>query len=214
MFRLMTPQGLDYEPAPEASVAAEAKRTGKDPRAIVYDMLMEKDGRGYVYLPLLNYAEFNFDHIHEMLQSDRTVLSLSDGGAHCGVLVDASVPTYMLTYFSRDRQRGPTMSPEFIVHKMTRDTAELYGLHDRGLLQAGFKADLNIIDYDNLKLHKPEMVYDLPGGGKRLVQGADGYKATICSGVVTYEDGAHTGELPGRLIRGGQGTDNGKTVVQ
>ena len=96
------------------------------------------------------------------------------------------------------------MTPEFIVHKMTRDTAELYGLHDRGLLKAGFKADFNVIDYENLRLHKPEMVYDLPGGGKRLVQGADGYKATICSGVVTYRDGEHTGQLPGRLIRGGR----------
>ena len=115
----------------------------------------------------------------------------------------------MLTYFTRDRQRGPTMSPEFIVHKMTRDTAELYGLKDRGLIQPGFKADLNVIDYHNLKLHQPEMVYDLPGGGKRLVQGAEGYRATICSGVVTYRDGAHTGELPGRLIRGGQSAAQG-----
>ena len=106
----------------------------------------------------------------ELIADSRSVFGLSDGGAHCGVLVDASVPTYMLTYFTRDRQRGPKMTPEFIVHKMTRDTAELYGLEDRGLVKAGFKADFNVIDYENLTLLKPEMVYDLPGGGKRLVQ--------------------------------------------
>ncbi|MEL6984593.1 MAG: amidohydrolase family protein, partial [Actinomycetota bacterium] len=174
-----------------------------NPRAIVYDMLMENAGRGYVYLPLLNYTLFNFDHVYEMLQSDRTVLSLSDGGAHCGVLCDASVPTYMLAYMSRDRTKGPTLPLEFTVHKMTSDTAKVYGLHDRGVVAPGYKADLNLIDFDALALHDPEMVWDLPAGGRRLVQRADGYVATICAGEVTYQHGQATGATPGRLIRGG-----------
>ena len=165
---------------------------------------MDTMAEGIPLLVLFGRYAGDLEGQRELIEDPRSVFGLSDGGAHCGVLVDASVPTYMLTYFSRDRQRGPTMSPEFVVHKMTRDTAELYGLYDRGLIQSGLKADLNVIDYHNLKLRKPEMVYDLPGGGKRLVQGADGYRATICSGVATYRDGTHTGKLPGRLIRGGQ----------
>ncbi len=119
------------------------------------------------------------------------------------MLCDASVPTYMLAYMTRDRSRGPRMDLEFVVHKMTQDTALVYGMADRGVLAAGYKADINIIDYDKLTLEDPEMVYDLPAGGKRLIQRAQGYKATICSGVVTYENGVHTGAFPGRLVRGG-----------
>jgi N-acyl-D-aspartate/D-glutamate deacylase len=193
-------ESLSYEPSDADSVASIAAARNQDPLEVIMDTMAE----GTPLLVLFGRYAGDLEGQRELIEDPRSVFGLSDGGAHCGVLVDASVPTYMLTYFSRDRQRGPTMSPEFIVHKMTRDTAELYGLHDRGLIQPGFKADLNVIDYDNLKLHKPEMVYDLPGGGKRLVQGADGYRATICSGVVTYRDGSHTGELPGRLIRGGQ----------
>ncbi len=202
MFRLMTPQGLDYEPAPEASVAAEAKRTGKDPRAIVYDMLMEKDGRGYVYLPLLNYAEFNFDHIHEMLQSDRTVLSLSDGGAHCGVICDASFPTYLLTHWVRDRARGARITLEQAIKRQCHDTARLYGLRDRGTLTPGQRADINIIDFDKLAIDAPEIVYDLPAGGRRLIQRATGYRHTFVGGTETFRDGKSTGAKPGKLIRG------------
>jgi N-acyl-D-aspartate/D-glutamate deacylase len=172
----------------------------KDPLEVVMDTLAD----GAPLLVMFGRYPGHLEGQRELIADPRSVFGLSDGGAHCGVLVDASVPTYMLTYFTRDRKRGPKMTPEFIVHKMTRDTAELYGLTDRGLVKAGFKADVNVIDYDNLALHKPEMVYDLPGGGKRLVQGAEGYKATICSGVVTYRDGEHTGQLPGRLIRGGK----------
>lgn len=194
-------ESLSYEPSDADSIASIAAARNQEPLEVIMDTMAE----GTPLLVLFGRYAGDLEGQRELIENPRSVFGLSDGGAHCGVLVDASVPTYMLTYFSRDRQRGPTMSPEFIVHKMTRDTAELYGLHDRGLIQPGFKADLNVIDYDNLKLHKPEMVYDLPGGGKRLVQGADGYRATICSGVVTYRDGTHTGELPGRLIRGGQG---------
>ena len=127
---------------------------------------------------------------------------LSDGGAHCGVLVDSSVPTYMLSYFARDRTKGPRIPVEEVVRKLTSDTATLYGMHDRGVVAPGYRADLNVIDFDELALHQPEMVWDLPAGGKRLIQKADGYVATICAGEVTYEHGDHTGAMPGRLVRG------------
>ena len=193
-------ESLSYEPSTDDSVAFLAQMRNQDPLEVVMDTLAD----GAPLLVMFGRYPGHLEGQRELIADPRSVFGLSDGGAHCGVLVDASVPTYMLTYFTRDRKRGPKMTPEFIVHKMTRDTAELYGLTDRGLVKAGFKADVNVIDYDNLALHKPEMVYDLPGGGKRLVQGAEGYKATICSGVVTYRDGEHTGQLPGRLIRGGK----------
>ena len=131
------------------------------------------------------------------------MFGLSDGGAHAGVLCDASVPTYMLAYMTRDRPRG-TMSLEHVVHKMTLDTARLYGLHDRGVLAPGRRADINVIDYDDLRLHDPELVHDLPAGGRRIIQRASGYGMTVCGGEVTYEDGEHTGAMPGRLVRGGR----------
>jgi N-acyl-D-aspartate/D-glutamate deacylase len=206
MFRLEQENHLEYEPAAEDSVAAEAKRTGSDPAAIVYDMLMENEGRGYIYLPLLNYAEFNFDHIHEMMRHPATVLSLSDGGAHCGVICDASFPTYMLTHWVRDRSRGETLPLEEVVRMQTRETAELYGLNDRGIIAPGMKADVNVIDFDKLRILAPEMVFDLPADGRRMIQKAEGYRATIVSGVVTFENGESTGEMPGQLIRGPQAT--------
>jgi N-acyl-D-aspartate/D-glutamate deacylase len=165
-------------------------------------MLMENNGRGYIYLPLLNYAKFDFDHIHEMLNHPATVLSLSDGGAHCGVICDASFPTYMLTHWVRDRSRGPRLPLEKAVAMQTRDTAKLYGLNDRGVLVPGMKADVNVIDLDALTIEAPEMVFDLPANGRRMIQKASGYRATIVSGQVTFENGAPTGELPGKLIRG------------
>lgn len=202
MFRLETDGRLNYEPSANDSVAALAERTGRKPDEIVYDMLMEKDGRGYIYLPLLNYTNFNFDHIHEMMQHPATILSLSDGGAHCGVICDASFPTYMLTHWVRDRTRGERLSLEKVVSMQTRDTARLYGLHDRGVLAPGMKADVNIIDFDRLRINAPEMVFDLPADGRRMIQKAEGYRATIVNGVVTFENGEATGEMPGRLVRG------------
>ncbi len=204
MFRLERDAGLDYEPAAGDSVAALASATGKPPAEIVYDMLMERDGRGYIYLPLLNYTNFNFDHIHEMMNHPATVLSLSDGGAHCGVICDASFPTYMLTHWARDRARGPRLPLEQVVHMQTQRTATLYGLHDRGVLATGMKADVNIIDYDRLRILPPEMVFDLPAQGRRMIQRSEGYRATIVSGLVTFENGVETGEMPGQLIRGPQ----------
>ena len=204
MFRLDQGGTLDYEPSAEDSVAALAKTTGTNPAAIVYDMLMENDGRGYIYLPLLNYAKFNFDHIFEMMQHPATVLSLSDGGAHCGVICDASFPTYMLTHWVRDRARGARLPIEQVVKMQTHDTARLYGLNDRGTIAPGMKADVNVIDFDRLRILAPEMVFDLPADGRRMIQKAEGYRATIVSGAVTFENGESTGEMPGKLIRGPQ----------
>ena len=204
MFRLERDGRLDYEPREEDSIGAEATRAGVDPQAMIYDMLMENDGRGYIYLPLLNYAKFNFDHIAEMMQNPATILSLSDGGAHCGVICDASFPTYMLSYWVRDRSRGERLPLEKVVSMQTRDTARLYGMDDRGVLAPGLKADINVIDFERLNILAPEMIFDLPAEGRRLVQRAEGYRATIVSGVVTFEDGVATGELPGKLVRGPQ----------
>jgi N-acyl-D-amino-acid deacylase len=204
MFRLENGEALDYEPRAEDSVAALAKTTGKPADAIVYDMLMERDGRGYIYLPLLNYGLFNFDHILEMMRHPATILSLSDGGAHCGVICDASFPTYMLTYWARDRVRGDKMPLERVIQMQTHDTAKLYGLDDRGVVAPGMKADLNVIDLERLRILAPEMAFDLPAEGRRLIQKAQGYRATIVSGAVTFEDGVATGEMPGKLVRGPQ----------
>ena len=204
MFRLDQGGKLDYEPSAEDSVAALAKSTDANPAAIVYDMLMENDGRGYIYLPLLNYTKFNFDHILEMMQHPATVLSLSDGGAHCGVICDASFPTYMLTHWVRDRDRGARLSIEQVVKMQTQDTARLYGLNDRGVIAPGMKADVNVIDFERLRILAPEMVFDLPAEGRRMIQKAEGYRATIVSGAVTFEHGEATGEMPGKLIRGPQ----------
>ena len=144
----------------------------------------------------------NLEPQRGVIEDPRSVFGLSDGGAHCGVLVDASMPTYMLSYFGRDRKRGPLMSLPFVVHKLTQDTARMYGLGDRGVVAPGYKADLNVIDFEALKLQQPEMVYDLPAGGKRLIQKAEGYRMTLCAGEVTYENGEHTGALPGVVLRG------------
>ncbi len=189
MFPLMVDGVAEYEPAPDASIAALAKKKGISPVEFVYDMLMENEGTGYVYLPLLNYADFNLDHLHEMFDNPNTIVSLSDGGAHCGVITDASMPTYMLTHWVRSRSRGTRIPIAEAIKAQTHDTARLYGLDDRGTIVVGQKADLNIIDLDQLTLEAPEMVFDLPAGGRRLIQKVTGYLYTIVNGVVTYEDG-------------------------
>jgi N-acyl-D-aspartate/D-glutamate deacylase len=194
----------DYEPGPEKSVAAIAKREGRHPREVLYDVMLEREGQGIVYLPLLGYSHGNLDAMREMMLHPQAVFGLSDGGAHCGLICDASMPTFLLTHWARDRSRGERIPIEALVEAQTRRTAECYGMEDRGVLAPGMKADLNVIDFDALHIHAPEMVHDLPAEGRRLIQKVDGYRYTICSGEVIYEDGKPTGRLPGKLIRGPQ----------
>ncbi len=163
---------------------------------------MGDEGRALLYLPFLNYFDGNLDAAAEMLAHPHTVPGLSDGGAHVGTICDASFPTSLLTHWGRDRERGTTFALPFLVQRQSRATAEAVGLLDRGLLAPGYKADVNVIDFENLNLMPPLMVHDLPAGGKRLVQGAHGYLHTIVSGVKTYADGRPTGSLPGRFVRG------------
>lgn len=194
----------DYEPKPEDSIAARAQRAGVDPAAFAYDYLLENDGTAMLYRPLYNYADRDHEVLREMLMDRDTVPGLSDGGAHYGFICDASFPTYLLTHWARDRSRGEKIPLEMLVKWQTQDTAATVGLNDRGVLRPGYKGDVNIIDFEGLKLHAPKIVYDLPAGGRRLGQAAEGYRATIVSGVVTYKDGIPTGKLPGKLIRGAQ----------
>ena len=193
---------LDYEPTPDQSIAAIAEREGRSPEEVLYDRMLDQDGRELILFPLLNYSDGNCDPIYEMIHHPRAALGLGDGGAHCGIICDASITTFMLSHWVRDRKRGPKIPVELAVRRMTRDTAELYGLCDRGLLKPGYKADVNVIDLEEVSLHLPTMQFDLPAGGRRLLQRADGYRYTIVSGQVTMQDGEPTGALPGGLIRG------------
>ena len=192
----------DYEPTADKSIMERAKRSQRTPQEIAYDTLLERDGREIIYMPLA-YKSYSFDAILPQLTNPNTVLSLSDGGAHCGVICDASMPTYLLTHWVRDRDRGGRIPLEIAVKRQTNDTAQLYGLSDRGALAPGMKADINLIEFDSLRLHPPEMVFDLPANGRRFVQRADGYKFTIVSGEVTFQDGESTGAMPGKVVRGG-----------
>jgi N-acyl-D-aspartate/D-glutamate deacylase len=194
----------DYEPTPDHSIAAIAAERGLDPYAVALDQMLKDDGRGMLYLPLLNYAQNTLDPAYQMLQHDCVVPGLSDGGAHVGMICDGSFPTTNLVHWTRDRTRGPKIALERMVKAQCRDTAETVGLYDRGLLAVGYRADLNVIDYDRLTLKAPQVAYDLPTGGRRLIQRAEGYTATVVAGEVTYRDGQPTDALPGRLLRGGQ----------
>ena len=195
----------DYEQPPENALGAKARAMGKQPEELAYDAMLSDEGRGMLYVPFLNYSDGNLDATREMLTDPNAVPGLSDGGAHCGIICDASFPTYLLTHWTRDRKRGEKLSIPFVVAAQSRKTARAFGLHDRGVIAPGFKADLNVIDYDRLHLHPPKVHYDLPVGGRRLLQQVDGYDATIVSGVVTQRAGRATGNRSGRLIRGAQG---------
>ena len=195
---------FDYEPQPQASIAARAAAAGQSGDEYAYDLLCRQDARGFIYLPILNYADGNLDFLEALQNSDDCVNSLSDGGAHCGTICDAASPTFMLEHWVRDRKRGGKISLENAVKRQCHDTARLYGLDDRGVIAPGYLADLNVIDLAAIKLGKPWLAFDLPAGGKRLLQRAEGYVCTIKSGVVTFKDGAWTGATPGGLIRGPQ----------
>jgi N-acyl-D-aspartate/D-glutamate deacylase len=193
----------DYEPTAEMSLLERARRAGQTPQELAYDTLLERDGRAIIYMPLA-YKSASFEPLRPLLTHPATMLSLSDGGAHCGVICDASMPTYLLTHWVRDRTRGARIPLEVAVKRQTHDTARMYGLDDRGTLAPGMKADLNLIEFDRLQLHEPEMVFDLPANGRRFVQRAEGYRYTVTSGEVTFENGAPTGAMPGKVIRGPQ----------
>jgi N-acyl-D-aspartate/D-glutamate deacylase len=192
----------DYEPGPENSLAGLATSSGRTPLEVAYDVMAENDGQGLLYIPILNYATGDLDHVREMLLHPRGAVGLADGGAHTGTICDASMPTFMLTHWTRDRSRGATLPLPYIVKKQTHDTARLYGLSDRGTVEPGALGDLNLIDYDALSLGGPYVRSDLPAGGSRLLQRAEGYVATVKKGLVTFASGRATGELPGRLVRG------------
>ncbi len=196
-------ENFNYEPQADETIAARAAAAGTDPAAYAYDLLSQGGGSGFIYFPILNYADGNLDFVAGLLERDDTVISLSDGGAHCGTICDAASPTFLLQHWARDRARGTT-TLENAIRRQCSDTARLYGLNDRGRIAPGYLADFNIIDMDRLKLGKPWLAFDLPAGGKRLLQKADGYVCTIKRGQVTFRDGAMTGALPGVLIRGPQ----------
>lgn len=196
-------QRPDYEPPRERSIAAMAAEQGRDPADLACDLLIEEEGRAFLFAPFSNYAEYSLDACGEMMRDPNTVMGLGDGGAHVGLISDASFTTYLLAHWGRDRPQG-RFPVETLVRKQAADTARTVGLYDRGIVAPGMKADLNIIDFDKLTLERPTMAFDLPAGGKRLLQRARGYEATIVSGAITYRGGEATGALPGRLVRGAQ----------
>ena len=195
----------DYEPKAESSIAARAAREARSPEEVAYDLLLERDGKGILYLPVTNFAAGNLDVVREMIAAPNTLIGLGDGGAHVGIMCDATATSYTLTHWTRDRGRGSLFPVSWAIKRLAADNAAAIGLGDRGLLKVGMKADINVLDYDNLRLRSPEIVYDLPAGGKRLVQRTDGFDATIVSGAVVYRHGEATGLLPGRLVRGPRG---------
>jgi N-acyl-D-aspartate/D-glutamate deacylase len=191
----------DYEPHTSNSLASGAHAQNRNPWALALEALMANEGKGLLTHTFENYTEGSLDVIREMLVDEATIMGLGDGGAHVCTICDSSSPTFLLTHWARDRSRGPRLPLEFLVRKQTRDTAAAYGLHDRGVLAPGYRADLNVIDFERLRLCKPEIVYDLPAGGRRLTQRAQGYRHTFVAGTEILCDDEHTGALPGRLLR-------------
>ena len=204
-FSKMFPQrgeAMDYEPAADDSIAAMAQRTGRKPLEIAYDVLAADEGM--LYFPLFNYSHGDLDVVHRLQSHPRVQMGLSDAGAHCGAICDGGMPTFMLTHWTRDRRRGDRLPLEYVLRRQTHDTAAFYGLDDRGVLAPGYRADINVIDYERLAFLAPKAAYDLPAGGRRLVQKARGYDMTMVAGVPISEHGEFTGALPGKLLRGPQ----------
>ena len=192
----------DYEPPPSESIASQAMELGLNPLELCLDILTRGEGKDMIYYAFLNYGESSLDPAKEMMEHPNTILGLGDGGAHCGSICDGSFTTHMLTHWTRDRKRGEKLELPWVIKAHCRDTAEAVGLNDRGILAPGYKADINIVDLKKMQLRKPEVHFDLPAGGRRLMQYADGYVATIVNGVPIYQDGESTGARPGRLVRG------------
>jgi N-acyl-D-aspartate/D-glutamate deacylase len=195
----------DYEPDPARdSIMARAQKAGMDPYAYAYDVMMRGDGQGMIYLAVANYRDADLAGTREMISHPRSLVSLSDGGAHCTRVIDASAPSFMLAHWARDRTRGETLPLGDVVKSITHDPATAYGLNDRGVIAPGYLADLNVIDFDRLRLPAPYIAFDFPAGGRRLLQRPEGYVATIKRGAITFRGGTHRGAFPGRVIRGPQ----------
>jgi N-acyl-D-aspartate/D-glutamate deacylase len=203
LSRRLFPLGTtpDYEPLPETSLFASAEARGVSPLEAILDALVKDDGKALIYFPLFNYQGGDLEHLREMIEHPLALAGLGDGGAHVGTTCDASFPTTMLAHWTRDRARGPRLAIEKAVAMLTRRNAEFVGLRDRGALAVGLKADINVIDLEALNLDSPRLVRDLPAGGKRFLQPARGYRATVVSGAVTLKDDRLTGARPGRLVR-------------
>jgi N-acyl-D-aspartate/D-glutamate deacylase len=203
MFVLGDPP--NYHPGKEDSIAASARRMGLAPRELIYDVLLRREGREILYRPMGNAEGERFESCgRNLLKSNVTILGLGDGGAHYSMICDAAYPTYLLTYWTRDAAPDRQLPLPWAIKKLCHEPAVAVDLHDRGLLKVGYKADLNVIDFERLHLYAPHATYDLPAGGRRLSQKADGYDATVVSGAITYRHGRATGDLPGRLVRGGR----------
>ena len=197
MFRFGHP--ANYEPQREDSITAIAEREGRTPQEVAYDILLEDGGRDFIYCPLVNYVDYNISACETMLDSRNTIMGIGDGGAHVGFILDAGFPTWLLAHWGRKKQRW---SPQELIRRLTSDTAGAAGLHDRGEVAVGKKGDLNILDWEKIAFGRPYVTFDLPAGGRRLLQKADGYDTTIVSGQVTYRNGEPTGALPGKMVRG------------
>jgi len=205
-LKLLFPFGdpPNYEPDPSTSIHAQAERSGRSPDDLAYELVLQDEGRAFLYTPFANYHDGNLDACREMMEDPNTVIGLGDGGAHVGMISDASFPTFLMTHWAKECGRGDGFDLSWLIKRQTSDTARTVGLNDRGVIAPGMKADINVIDVEQLALPAPSMAFDLPAGGKRLLQKAEGYRATVLSGVVTYRNGEATGKFPGRLVRGPQ----------
>jgi N-acyl-D-aspartate/D-glutamate deacylase len=204
---------VDYNLDSSRSLAAVARQAGVEPGQYAYDVQLQRDGRQLIYSPMFNFVHGNLDAVREMISSPTAMFGLSDAGAHCGQICDGSMTTTFLSLWARDRRADSGLSVEAVVHQISQRPAAHFGWLDRGVVAPGYLADLNVIDLEHLECAPPEIATDLPAGGRRLLQAATGYRWTIKRGAVTFEDGVHTGELPGTLVRGAQPAPPARTSV-